>query len=86
MTILEIREVAIHQMYRKCVEEIGDSRQYGKWGKEKSWLGNHDFSKEYIYFTATPTKLTVTSNVGFFIPSSNPVMFTQSESVPSIQV
>ncbi|WP_439444786.1 hypothetical protein [Mediterraneibacter faecis] len=47
MTILEVGEIAIHQMYRKCMEEIGDSRQYGNiGGKEKSWLGNHDLSKE----------------------------------------
>ena len=28
MTIPEVGEIAIHQMYRKCVEEIGDRRQY----------------------------------------------------------
>ena len=27
MVRLEIGKIAIHQMYRKCVEEIGDSRQ-----------------------------------------------------------
>ena len=27
MIIPEVGEIAIHQMYRKCVEKIGDSRQ-----------------------------------------------------------
>ena len=46
MTKPEVGEIAIHQMYRKCVEEIGDSRQYGDIGvKEKPWLGNHDLLK-----------------------------------------
>jgi hypothetical protein len=36
MTTPEVGEIAIHQMYRKCVEEIGDSRRYEEIGiKEK---------------------------------------------------
>ena len=51
MTIPEVGEIAIHQMYRKCVVEIGDSRQYGKIRiKEKPWLRNHDFSIHICYF------------------------------------
>jgi len=39
MTIPEVGEIAIQQMYRKCVEEIGDSRQYRKIRRrEKPWL------------------------------------------------
>ena len=46
MTIPEVGEIAIHQMYRKCVEEIGDSRQYGEyWGKEKPWFVPWPFTK-----------------------------------------
>ena len=36
MTIPEVGEIAIHQMYRKYMEEIGDSRQYRQMGKRKA--------------------------------------------------
>jgi len=46
MTIPEVGEIAIHQMYRKCVEEIGDSRQYGEyWGKRKAMVRAMTFQK-----------------------------------------
>ena len=83
MTIPEVGEIAIQQMYRKCVKEIGDSRQQGNIEeKEKPWLC-HDLSY-HRPLVATPASLTVTSYV--VVSFSIALPLTQSASVPSIQI
>ena len=62
MTIPEVGEIAIHQIYRKCVEEIGDSRQYGKIGiKEKPWFMPWPFNSYLLSYSAEiPASFTFT--------------------------
>ena len=83
MTTPEVGGIAIHQMYRKCVEEIGDSRQYGEyWGKRKAMVCTMAFLIIIHYF-ATPARLSVTLYVD---GSSSFELLTQSASVPSNQI
>ena len=83
MTIPEVGEIAIHQMYRKRVVEIGDSRQEGRLGKKKSHgLGTMTFLKSYYF--ATPANANTTLYVD--ISSASPFVLTHSASVPSSQM
>ena len=62
MIIPEVGKIAIQQMYRKCVEEIGDSRQYGEIGeKEKPWLVPWSFNLYLLSYSAEiPASFTFT--------------------------
>ena len=64
MIIPEIREIAIHQMYRKCREDIGDGRQYGEyWGKRKAMAWKPLPFNSYLlsYSAEIPASFTFTS-------------------------